>query len=260
VCLEGNDVGEEISALKGKVLDDKVKGIVGVLDARDGDISNLFNDLRQDNLADVVPELRFELETAFAVKEQVFGKAGPILSKALIQRIVTHSSEPGANTVKQIVEVGAVLLVIEATSAFAKLPALGIALWFQNKPCLEKYFLDVRVDLREPVTQLGIASRILNQDVHSVDKGVERIAIGKPFKESSEFTYGEVDILVGCDTFSVVASSGSNRPTVLGVLSNIAEEPANRLLVIIMLLAFNDNFLSAVDELIATLLWEIFFR
>ena len=58
----------------------------------------------------------------------------------------------------------------------------------------------------------------------------------------------------------MVTSSGSNGPTMLGVLSNIAKEPTNRLLVVVVLLAFDDDLLPSVDELIATLFWEVFFR
>lgn len=41
MCLERNGVWEEISALKSEVLDDEVEVIVGVLDARNGNVSNL---------------------------------------------------------------------------------------------------------------------------------------------------------------------------------------------------------------------------
>ncbi len=63
----------------------------------------------------------------------------------------------------------------------------------------------------------------------------------------------------GCYALSVVTSSGSNSTPMLGVLSDVIEEPANRLLIIVMLLAFNDNFLPSVDKLITTFLWEVFF-
>lgn len=57
----------------------------------------------------------------------------------------------------------------------------------------------------------------------------------------------------------MVTPSGSDSTTVLGVLSNVGEEPANGLLVVIMLLAFDDNFLSSVNELVAALFWEVLF-
>lgn len=53
--------------------------------------------------------------------------------------IFTHSSKPGADIAEQIVEMRTILLIIEAAPTLAEFPALGIALWFQNKPCFEKY-------------------------------------------------------------------------------------------------------------------------
>ena len=41
VGFDGDDVREEIAALERQVLDDEIKRIVGILDTRDGDVSNL---------------------------------------------------------------------------------------------------------------------------------------------------------------------------------------------------------------------------
>jgi hypothetical protein len=43
VSLERDDVGEEIASGECEVLDDKVERLVGVLDTRDRDVSNLGN-------------------------------------------------------------------------------------------------------------------------------------------------------------------------------------------------------------------------
>ena len=60
--LDGDDVREEVATLKREVLNDEVERVVGVLDTRDGDVSNLLNEGRHDNAADIVPELGLELE------------------------------------------------------------------------------------------------------------------------------------------------------------------------------------------------------
>ena len=41
VRLHGDDVGEDVAALEREVLNDEVELIVGVFDARDGDVANL---------------------------------------------------------------------------------------------------------------------------------------------------------------------------------------------------------------------------
>jgi hypothetical protein len=72
VCLALNDVGEEISALQGEILNDEIKGFVRILDARDGDVSNFFDQGGKNDFTDVFPKVGLELERALAIKEQVF--------------------------------------------------------------------------------------------------------------------------------------------------------------------------------------------
>ena len=77
-----DDVGEEVATREHEVLDDDVEGIVGILDARDGDVADLVDDVGQDGVADVGPELRLEGETALGVEEKVLGEARPVLAEA----------------------------------------------------------------------------------------------------------------------------------------------------------------------------------
>ena len=79
--FHADHVGEEVPPGKGEVLDDQVERLVCVLDARDGDVSNLVDDAGQDDLANVQPELRLELETALAIEEKVLRETCPILAK-----------------------------------------------------------------------------------------------------------------------------------------------------------------------------------
>lgn len=98
--LDGDEVREKVASAECQVLDDEIKRIVGVLDTRDGNVSNLhdvlarrgtylaigtyaINDRRQDDLADVHPKLRLELEAALVVEEQVFRETCPIVAKAI---------------------------------------------------------------------------------------------------------------------------------------------------------------------------------
>jgi hypothetical protein len=56
VRLDLDDVREEVLALEREVLDDEIELVVGVLDARDGDVANLLDDRGEDNAADVLPK------------------------------------------------------------------------------------------------------------------------------------------------------------------------------------------------------------
>ena len=89
VGFHADHVGEEVPPGEGEVLDDQVERLVRVLDARDGDVSDLVDNARQDNLADVQPELRLELETTLAIEEKVLRQACPVLAKPWSSRVNT---------------------------------------------------------------------------------------------------------------------------------------------------------------------------
>ena len=79
--LHTDKVGEEVASGERKVLDDEIERLIGVLDTRDGYVANLIDDTREDNLANVQPKLGLELETAFAVEEQVPRETRPVLAE-----------------------------------------------------------------------------------------------------------------------------------------------------------------------------------
>jgi len=87
VRLDLDGVGEQVASLEGKVLDDQVELVVGILNAGDGDISDLVDELGQDDLADVIPQLGLEGERAVLVEEDILGEAGPVLAETLVEGI-----------------------------------------------------------------------------------------------------------------------------------------------------------------------------
>jgi hypothetical protein len=65
---------------EGEVLDGKIERVVGVLNAGDGDVTDLADYGRQDNLTDVVPKMGFEPQRSFAVEKEIllFRGSSPI--------------------------------------------------------------------------------------------------------------------------------------------------------------------------------------
>ena len=90
--LHTDEVREEVVSGERKVLDDEIERLVGVLDTRDGYVADLIDDTREDNLANVQPELGLELETALAVEEQVPRKACPVLAEPARRALGYESS------------------------------------------------------------------------------------------------------------------------------------------------------------------------
>jgi hypothetical protein len=131
LCASRDDVGEEITAGKREVLNDEIEGVAGILDVRDGDASDLLrtnisfnlqnwrismhliNQRRQDDLPDITSKSLLERDATLAIKQQILRQPCPILPEPLVQLIVTHSFEPIANGVEEVVEMHLMHVVIE---------------------------------------------------------------------------------------------------------------------------------------------------
>ena len=96
------------------------------------------DDVRKDDLPNVHPKVRLELKATLAVEEEILSEARPILAEPLVERIVSPSTEPIRRLVKEIVEVGFVLLVVEATAILAKFVGLIIALRLKDEAGVEQ--------------------------------------------------------------------------------------------------------------------------
>jgi hypothetical protein len=75
VALDSDNIGEEVGSGKDKVLDDKVNVGVGELGSGDGDVTNLPDEGREENVSDVIPQVRLEGEVTLRVEEQVLGES-----------------------------------------------------------------------------------------------------------------------------------------------------------------------------------------
>lgn len=100
-----NLLGEEVASGKGEILEDKVKRVVGILHARDGDVSHFVDDSGEDDLPDICPKLRLKFEAALGVEEKILCEACPVLPEASIEWVVAHGGEEGAGGVEEAVEV-----------------------------------------------------------------------------------------------------------------------------------------------------------
>ena len=101
MSLHADDVGEEVASGQRQILDDKVEYLVGVLNTRNRDVTDLaryrkhvpqtietsppylLDNARQNDFTNVHPQVGLELETALAVEQQVLREASPILTEAV---------------------------------------------------------------------------------------------------------------------------------------------------------------------------------
>ena len=86
MALDSDNVGEEVGSGKDKVLDDEINVGVGELGSGDGNVTNLLDEGREENVSDVVPQVRLEGEVALRVEEQVLGESLYVITQSSYQQ------------------------------------------------------------------------------------------------------------------------------------------------------------------------------
>ena len=138
VGLERDDVGEEVLALEGEVLDDEVEHVIGILDTGDGDVPDLLDEGGEDDGPDVGPELRLEGKVAIGVEEEVLGETLPVGGEAEVEWVVCPGGEPGPDGVEEVVHVAFVLAIEELAAAVGQLVEAPRALRREDVAGLKK--------------------------------------------------------------------------------------------------------------------------
>lgn len=121
----------------------------------------------------------------------------------------------------------------------------------------QTYLAHVRINTLEPITELLILLGILPEVVQGVTNDTHAHAVREPLEKGPELAGGLVERAIAGQCLMRVLAMASDGMSVLGILLNEVNQPTDGLLVVLVLLAFNDDFLAAVDELIAPLLGEV---
>jgi len=113
VALDSDNVGEEVGSGKDEVLDDQINIGVGELGSGDGNVTNLLDKGREENVSDVVPQVRLEGKVTFRVEEQVLGESLDVVTESPVQRVVVHGGKEELNLIGHVLPVGSVLVLKE---------------------------------------------------------------------------------------------------------------------------------------------------
>jgi len=113
VALDSDNVGEEVGSGKDEVLDDQINIGVGELGSGDGNVTNLLDKGREENVSDVVPQVRLEGEVTFRVEEQVLGESLDVITQSPVEGVVVHGGEEELNLIGHVLPVGSVLVLKE---------------------------------------------------------------------------------------------------------------------------------------------------
>lgn len=90
--LNVDNVGEEVRTRKDQVLDDQVDTVVGVLSTGDGNVVDLLEEHRQQNLSNIIPKLGLESKVTLVVEEQVLAESFDVVTKTFVEGVLAKGS------------------------------------------------------------------------------------------------------------------------------------------------------------------------
>lgn len=246
------DVGHEVVTLKNQILNDGIKLRVGVLNAGDGNVGNVLHDGRNDDISQVLDQMRLEDGLAVVIIAKVGEQLLAGLTKGLVLRIAVKLLGKELDLVDDTVGVTAVLVAEQESAVVVELVPLLGGLVLEDEPLLKEAAADVVVHALEPVLKLTVVISVTVNLGDGVPKIRSRGTVGKALNQSSEALLGSGEAASGL--LAGVGRLLANMSAVAAVLLGEVEKGLDGLSVVGVLLAFENHLLQAPDGLLLALL------
>jgi len=186
VAAELHDVGSKVVTLEDEVLDDSVHHGVGVLDARNRDVADGLEETGEDNLGQILDEMRLELSLAVLILTEVEEELLDSITEGDVLSVLVELIDVELELIGNSVGVVAVAVTEEELALVVELvPLLGGRV-LEDVALLLEALADVLVHVSEPALKLGITVGIAVDDVDGVEHVVQRGAVGEALDESLE--------------------------------------------------------------------------
>ena len=239
--LNLDDVGQQVGNLDVEVLDNDIELVVGVLCSWDGNVSDLSSYSWDDDLSEVVDEVRLVLQVAITVKSKVLDELLDVNTELLVERVLVVSKEELLDRVEELLSVAAVSLVPELSARVAKVLSILVALILHDVAFLLDDSSSVRRGVVPPLSELGVVLSIGVETIDGIKDGLHRGVVGKSLEEDSELHLGILVGRVGSDSESLVGTlAGDVLCSALVLLSYVKEEVDGLVEVIMLLLLDKD--------------------
>lgn len=230
VSHELDDVGEEVGAGKNQVLNDQVDLVVRVFSSGNGEVADTLDDLRQEVKSDIVPKVGLESEVSLFVEQNVLGETLDIFAKTLVERVIGESGSPELDFIGESLLVSLVLVGEEVLAGLDDLVTLRLAFVLEDPSSLEKSPVDVVVDVRPPLAELGVVLGVGVDLVHGVGDTVHGLSVGESLEEVTELPSGISDSPVRLELLGGVGALVGNVLGVALVVLQGVKEPSHLML------------------------------
>ncbi|KAI6767974.1 hypothetical protein HG530_005983 [Fusarium avenaceum] len=257
VVLAGDleNVRSEVVTLKNKVLNDGIELRIGVLNSRDGDVSNVLEGSRKDDIPQVLEQMRLEDRLTILVVAKILEQLLERLGKGMVLSVLIELVGKELDLIDDTVGVASVLVTEEVSALVVQLIPLASGLILKDVTLLKEASADVRVHGLEPVLELAVVISIAVDLADSLPEVLGGGTIGETLNDGAEVTLGGVETTAGI--LSSLGRSLANSAGVTAVGLGQAEESLNGFGVILVLLALKNHLLETPDGLLLALLGHL---
>lgn len=246
-------IGSEVVTLNHKVLNHRINHGVSVLDARYGNIADVLEDGRKDDVSQVLDEVRLEGRLPILVITEVIEQPLAGIGKAPVVGVLVELVGEELDLISDAIGVVAVTVAKEEVAAVVELVPLIGSTVLHDVALLAKALSDVGINLLEPVLQLRVSVSVAVDLVDRIHEIVGRSVVGETLNESLEVLLGPLEGSIGVCTLDATNSLLGNVASVASVLLSQIKERVDGLHVVLVSLDLHHHLLQAPDGLIAAL-------
>lgn len=176
-------VGGEVVALNDEVLNNGIDHGVAVLDTWDRDVAHVLKDGREDDIAQVLHEVRLEDGLAVLVVTEVVEKLVDGLGELLVLWVGIKLLADELELISNAVSVATVAAAQEVVAVVVELVPLVVAAVLEDEALLLESLANEVVDALEPVAELWVLVGVLVNLVDGLNEVIEGGVVGETLEK-----------------------------------------------------------------------------
>jgi len=259
VCIRTklNAVWKHVTRLNDEVFNDSIHLMVRELDSWEWDVTDVVEDLRKDDLSNIVEQVLLECWLTFIVGtqglEELLNGSTELLRLWVLSKLLREESD----LVNDVISVFSVSVPEEEAALVDETIVLVGGVWLKDVSLLSQDTADVSVDALEVVLELWITVGIGIKVIESIEEIVHGGIVGESLNEDLEILLGSLDVAVLGDMRVLVCTVLCVGLSMIRVVLSEVEESVDGHEVILVSLDLDNHLLQSPDSLVAALLWDL---
>jgi len=257
VSTKLNTVWKHVARLNDEVFNDSIHLMVRKLDSWEWDIADVVEDLRKDDLSNIVEQVLLECWLTVIVGAQGLEELLNGSTKLLRLWVLSKLLRKESDLVNDVISVFSVSVPEEEAALIDETVVFVGRVWLKDVSLLFQDTADVSVDTLEVVLELWITIGIGIKVIEGIEEIVHRGIVGESLNEGLEILLGSLDVAVLGDMRVLVGTVLCVGLGVVRIVLSEVEESVDSHDVILVSLDLDNHLLHSPDGLVAAVLWDL---